>query len=356
MFHIGKKNAIAFFTRSHFLVNAENIDSKLADQIIGDKNSQIQFPFTIRSSQNMKVNLNAYTEFGLSYARVLIAQKNNFLKAGITLKYLAGTANGYIHINKLHTTVKKDRETNKSYLTNTSDRVVVRLGGVHLSNFDAKDLFDFKSTGFGADIGFIYEYRAHPDKPKQGINQYKLKIGVSLLDIGGIKYKRDTTRSGGYTIHIPKGQRFYLSNLSNSNIDHIKDIFDQYPQYFTETDEANSAGYRVSLPASLHLSIDYHVGGGFYINLAARKALTSFSNHTGSGRVYNYVTLTPRIESKHFGFFVPVSYSSFTDLNAGIAFRLGPLYLGSGSILTAAFGDTKRVDVFFGIHFGGLQK
>jgi hypothetical protein len=35
---------------------------------------------------------------------------------------------------------------------------------------------------------------------------------------------------------------------------------------------------------------------------------------------------------------------------------LGPLFIGSGSLLTAAFGDSKQADFYFGLHFAGLQK
>lgn len=36
--------------------------------------------------------------------------------------------------------------------------------------------------------------------------------------------------------------------------------------------------------------------------------------------------------------------------------RLGPLFIGSGSVLTALLGDSRQADVHIGLRFGGLQK
>jgi len=38
------------------------------------------------------------------------------------------------------------------------------------------------------------------------------------------------------------------------------------------------------------------------------------------------------------------------------ALKLGPLFIGSGSIITAALSESKQADFFFGIRFGGLAK
>jgi hypothetical protein len=51
-----------------------------------------------------------------------------------------------------------------------------------------------------------------------------------------------------------------------------------------------------------------------------------------------------------------VSYSQLSKLNAGASFRVGPLYVGSGSVLSALLGSSHQLDGFVGVRFGGLQK
>ena len=87
------------------------------------------------------------------------------------------------------------------------------------------------------------------------------------------------------------------------------------------------------------------------MNLASSSQNKAFNN-----TYYNSYTVTPRIETKAFGLFVPLTYSALTEMNAGAAVKIGPLFLGSGSILTAMFNKSKQADFFFGIRFGSFAK
>ena len=62
------------------------------------------------------------------------------------------------------------------------------------------------------------------------------------------------------------------------------------------------------------------------------------------------------METKKFGVFLPINYHEMTDLNAGLAFRLGPLFIGSGSLITALLSSSKQADLYFGFRFGALSK
>lgn len=79
-------------------------------------------------------------------------------------------------------------------------------------------------------------------------------------------------------------------------------------------------------------------------------------NKPYNSQYYSSFTLTPRYEVRAFGVYVPVSYNKLTSFNAGVSLRMGPLFIGSGSVLTALMGDSKQADVHLGLRFGGLQK
>ncbi|HZH66654.1 MAG TPA: DUF5723 family protein [Flavisolibacter sp.] len=361
-FNLGKKSALALTTRARVLSNIIDIDGKLAKQLINDANDNIGLPYTISSTNNMVVNANAWTEFGVSYARTIMDKGHHFLKGGISLKYLAGSANTSININGLKGTIALDAVRNDAYLTNSSGQIRLGFGGINISEFESDDWLSFESTGFGADIGFVYEYR--PDTPDAGhnnlgelrrdMNKYKFRVGLSLLDVGSIKYDRDVSRSGGYRINIAANQRFYLSSLAD--IDDYRDTLNKYPQFFTPDGTASTASYSVALPTTLQADIDYHLKNGFYVNLATQLALTNSKTKVYNSQYYNSVTLTPRLEGRAIGVYVPMTYNALTQFTAGASFRVGPLFFGSGSILSAALGSSKQADAFIGFHFGGLQK
>jgi hypothetical protein len=363
-FNFNNKSALAITSRARVMTNIIDIDSKLAEQLIDETDDHTGFPYTISSSNNMVVNVNGWTEFGVSYAREAYAKGNHYLKGGISLKYLAGAANAAININNLNGTLALDAVTNEPYLTNSRGAIGLSFGGINTSDIEADDLLQFKSRGFGADLGFVYEYR--PDTAgamrnnsgelRRDLNKYKFRIGLALLDVGSIKYDRDLSRSGSYGINISAAQRFYLSALADAGIDDFKDTLNKYPQYFTPDGGMSEPTYNVSLPTTLQLNVDYHFQKGLYVNLATQFALTNSRTKVYNSQYYTSIALTPRFENRGIGVYLPLAYNSLTQFTAGAAFRLGPLFIGSGSVLSAALGSSKQADVLIGLHFGSLQK
>ena len=353
---LNRKSGIALTTRARVMMNANDLDGTLGRQI-ADQSSQSSFPYSINSAKDMRVTANAWSEVGLSYGYVLLDKGKHFVKAGITAKYLAGVANAYVNINKLNATLTQDQSTQDVFLNNTTGGLEIGTAGVSLDNFDISELTAFKSTGFGADLGLIYEYRpgATAGEKKSG-NQYKFKLGLSLTDIGSIKYEKNMANSGGYKIDITGTEALSLKELSEQPIDNIKDYLDSKPQFFSQQNSSGNT-YNVSLPSMLNLDVDYKIAKGIYLNGAANVNLVGVSqNKAFNNRYFDTYSVTPRIESKSFGIFVPVSYNALTDMNAGLALKVGPLFLGSGSIITAAMSESKQADFFFGLRFGSFVK
>lgn len=350
---LNRKSGIALTTRARVMLNATDLDGTLGKQI-ADGSSNTSFPYSINSDKDMRVTANGWSEVGLTYGYVLMDKGKHFVKAGLTAKYLAGVANAYANVNKLNATLTKNAN-DEVFLTNTTGTLEIGTAGVSFDDFDVKELTSFKSTGIGADLGLIYEYRPGVDAgTKKSGNNYKLKLGLSLTDIGSIKYEKNLANSGGYKIHTDN-PGLNLEELGDQDIDGMKDYLDSKPQYFTPQNSSGNS-YNVSLPTMLNLDVDYKIKGKFYVNAAANVNLLSNSNKAFNNRYYDSFSVTPRFEVKAFGLFVPVNYSALTDLNAGIAVKLGPLFLGSGSALTAVLDQSKQVDFFFGIRFGGFAK
>ncbi len=353
---LDKKSGLALTSRGRVLVNATDIDGGLAKQIIDQNNGDgITFPYTINSDKNMRVTGNAWSEVGLTYGRVLMDKGAHYIKAGLTAKYLAGVANAYVNINKLKGSLTQDVVTDDVYLSNSTGGLEIGTGGISFDNFDAAELTSFKSSGFGADLGVVYEWRpGYGDGNETPGNKYKLRIGASLQDIGSIKYKKDLTNSGGYNIDISGAEALNLNELGGQSIDEIKDYLDSKPQLFTPL-SSTGADYKVKLPTMLNLDVDYNILKNLYINAAAHVNLVNADKDFFNGNYFNSFSVTPRYEIKKLGVFVPINYSELTSFNAGVAVKLGPVYVGSGSVLTALFNSSKQADFFLGVRFGGLR-
>lgn len=358
-----KKNAFAITTRARVMANVQEMDGQLLSQLLDDHDAT-DLPYSINSNKNMRISMNAWTEFGASWGRVLYDKGNHFLKGGITLKYLAGTANTYIQIKDLQATINDDEIKNDAYLANTSGRIGLGFGGASFDDFEASDLTSFESSGFGADIGFVYEFRPQEAgnrrtdnyEWRKDVNKYKFRAGLALIDVGSIKYKRDITRSGAYDFDITGAERLYLSELGNEDLDDYKGYFDKHPEYFNEVTGSADASYKMALPTTLQIDLDYHIIRGLYVGAAGQLSLVSTESKPYNSQYYNSFAVTPRYEGRSYGIYLPLHYSQLTNFNAGASFRYGPLFIGSGSILTAALGKSKQADAHIGIHIYGLQK
>jgi len=342
MLNIGK-NGFAFTTRLRVMENTKKMDGKLLNQFISENVGDPGLPYNFSTSGDNLISVNAWTEFGASFGRVLLDKGPHYFKGGITLKYLAGVANGYLQMSNLQGTLNAD--ATGVYLSQTSGTVGVGFGGNSIDNIKNGHMGGLNSSGFGGDIGFVYEFRPLP-------HGYLLRAGVALLDVGAISYKQDASRTGAYTTHITGAQRLYTGEFGE--VDNYKQFMDSHPQYFTAAPLGNGSGYSVSLPTTLHLDLDYHVLLGLYANLSSQFTLAGNKPYNSS--YYNAYTLTPRWESRRFGFYLPVNYNALTHFNAGFSARIGPFFFGSGSVLSAIFKDSKQADFFLGFRFGGLKK
>jgi hypothetical protein len=103
------------------------------------------------------------------------------------------------------------------------------------------------------------------------------------------------------------------------------------------------------------LTADCHILNKFYAELAGQMSVVSKTN-IYSSFYYQSLTLTPRYEGRRIGFALPINYNELTNFNVGLALRLGPCFIGSGSFLTALMDKSKQADFHFGFKFGGLRK
>lgn len=363
MLGIGLKNSIAITSRARIFTNVINFDAKLVDQINNGLVRDPSLPYSFNYDQDMRFSMNAWTEYGASFGRILYDKGKHAIKAGITLKYLAGTANSFININKFRGRLNADQLLELPYLETSSGLINMGFSGAKIAGFGPGRFSKMSGSGFGTDLGFVYEYRPAANmQTTEGVrldnnykNLYKFKFGVSILDLGSILYKKDKNRSADYNINITDLERLYVDELENVDVDEYKSFFDKRPLLFNPVTSDPADEYNVSLPTTLQIEADYLINDGYYINLSSQISLSNNNTNFYNNRAYSGVTLTPRYEDKLIGIYLPVNYNSLTKLNAGLSFRVGPVFFGSGSLFTALFGSSKQADVHFGLRLGELK-
>ncbi|MGA1227188.1 MAG: DUF5723 family protein [Tamlana sp.] len=353
MFNINKNNSIALFTRARSFININGINGRGLYDI--DKNISEDFLVT---DDEFNAFGQAWAEIGLSFASVLYNDMDDFIKGGISLKYLRGGGSAYVAASNLSVyydeggTALPGGGTTGS-VSSTGDVIYGRFDDFEAYNYDYK--FPINARGLGIDIGFVYEWRPRYGKYKptkvwperfdfKDYNKYKLRLGFSVTDIGYINYANGIED---------------VFDVTNNNVSEAA-IYSQYDLYSFLSNlyslTSTSVGYRAKLPTALHLNADWSFTNRFYLNVNMDLSVWSKINWRAN-KITNMVSVTPRYESSWLSFYTPISLVQYSGLQVGTGLRLGPLYIGSSSLFTNLLSNKSKGSNFYvGFKIPILQK
>jgi outer membrane protein OmpA-like peptidoglycan-associated protein len=323
MININHKNAVGLITRMRIMGNETNLSNGIF-RLLGTSDPNYYNNDIIDRSLQMKMH--AFAEAGVSFGRILVETPHSLFKVGVTAKYIAGLATASlssgqmtVNIDPTNTITKLDADVTTQYSSNLDN----------LGNGNFSDVFHKQAGhGWGLDLGMVYESR--PAKFANDPTPYGLRLGLSLTDLGSVNYTNSTF---GNT---------YSMNADGSNASQLQvQNGETYSQYFTRLQTNNLVVAKgaaipvtkVALPTALHLNADYHIYKRFFVDGDALINMVSTTNGVSPNYVSAF-TVTPRMEKKWISIYSPVSYSTQGMLNWGAGIRLGPLFVGSGSILT----------------------
>jgi hypothetical protein len=351
MVSLSPKTSIALTTRSRVFANVKDVNGDLANAIIDPNNSGITTPIALNGGRSL-AHATGWTEIGGSIAQVLTPKgSHHFFKAGLTLKYIAGTADSYLTTDGVRGSLENPGD-NASIVGPAAGYVSINATNANFSDYKISDIFKFSGHGFGGDLGFVYEYRPTVDYSMytndRWANKYKLKIGVSLLDLGTIKFNQAGNQAGNYNMDIPAGQSFNLTQFAGKSVSEFVPVLNASPYFIKGTPQSSS--YGVNLPTTVQANIDYLFAGNWAVNLAGQFNTNKAINY--NLYYYNSYSVTPRWENSLVSIELPMNYNELTQFNAGLAIRIGPFFIGSGTVISALFHDTKQADLHVGLHWG----
>lgn len=330
MMTIGDKenNAIGFTSRMRVFYGGKGVNGQIAQNLGGGINSNEDF--SLKQEEDVFVSGTQWMEFGGSFARILQDKGKHFIKAGASLKYLKGMSNAYARSNAL--TLDYDATSE----TMTGGGEVIYGYSENLKTGNEESFFADKANGFSADLGVVYELRTDSVSSSVENNKYKLRIGLSVTDLGMLNFKGNDSAEETYNMNTPVGETDF------ETMDDFEDLKDFYTKTTIENMET------AILPATIHLDADYNFMPKIYANLSVNYSLNS--KKVNRSHSINYVSLIPRYESKWFSAYMPISFVQYSQLNWGAGFRAGPLYIGSGSLFTTLMSKkAKGTDAYIGV-------
>lgn len=365
MLRLSDKNALAITTRARAMGNVNGVGVSLMNLTIQDSLNPALVKADL-SVSNISARIHGWTELAFTYSRQIGITDYGVWKAGVSLKYLSGVSALTFNTNNLSfvyddSLIHIINNTPKQAITNMRGSMAVgytknvdSLGG------NIGDYVSFKNPGVGIDIGINYEYRdemqVYETIYSNRTLNYIWRIGASITDIGWIRYGQQ--QMGGFNTRFT-GQNYFIDSLKPpSDSTSVGQLVNFYQQTFAARGEP--AAIIMQLPTTLHLTYDRFFNPWLGIQAQVNIPLT-FAAHDQYYGTYNplSVCITPRAETSWCGLYLPISYNTISGFQGGAAIRLGPLVVGSGSIInTRIINKTKGIDAYaiLRVPFFGYRK
>ncbi len=283
----------------------------------------------------------SFGEIALSYAQVIHKRNRDHITAGITVKGLLGFGGGYWSVD------------NVDYMLPNGDTIVVYNANgkagmslpVNYANNDVTFPNELiKGTGIGADIGITYQYKmqGHTNKHfaacEQPFEDYHYSIGLSLIDIGFVNFKKNTKQ---IELIDARGQ---WNDFTNQDIETVNVLFGAVSNTFGSDSTAlvNEEPFKIFLPSAVSAQFDLRIQQGVYLNSTLVYPL--LLNEYTIARPAQ-LSLTPRIERDNFELAIPFTLYEFRYPRIGLSARFSKFIIG-----------TDKLGGFFGLnHFTGMD-
>ena len=292
----------------------------------------------------------AWMEIGLSYAYNLLKSYDQQLTTGISIKKLWGYGGGYMQGNNANYVVVDDSTIN---IKNFNAEVGFSLP-VDYDNTEFSGSPTFKGSGLGIDIGAVFIKKKNVDLNNwrggklcsQKYTEYKYRIGVSILDIGWIKYTSNAQ------LHSYNDVSKYWASIDTLQFNNFNSFFGQVSNELYGDPDASLIDntIKVGLPTALSVQVDFNMNnnifiGGFWIHpLRVNKRAM---------RRPAQLAVVPRYETKYFELSVPISLYEYIYPRIGIAARFYFFTIGTERLGTyLGLSDMNGLDIYASIKIG----
>ena len=178
----------------------------------------------------------------------------------------------------------------------------------------------FSSASFDAGFEYIQLYG------EENNYEYDTKIGVSLMDLGQIKF-----RYGMNSRFAIAGKNNISDSLLQNTFQNVISVneFNDSLASISNSIVTPAGHFLISEPTRLVINVDKHFSGNFFLNAELTLPLISVAvKNKLYLREMNLLAVTPRWEDRIFGAYLPIQFNRLNELWIGGAIKAGPLLLG----------------------------
>ncbi len=298
--------------------------------------------------KNFSISTLNWAELNLNYAYDLIDRADTKLTVGTGFKILFGIGGAYVSTPQLKYSVTNTTTLNIANY-NGSIAYSLPIDYNNYSNIVNQPLF--KGHGIGLDIGFLYtRLKTFTDPGERRwcakpYADYIYKFGISIMDIGGIRFNRHA-EVHRFTDKQANWQQFDTVSTPSihATMETLSTVF-----YGSPNTSLSDTVFFMSLPTILSMQYDRHFDGDFYLGAYWQQPLRF---RLKSVRQSPVLALIPRYETRIFGASLPVTLYNYEKLRIGASLRFYSVTIGTEKLGTLlGVGELTGMDFYFSIRF-----
>ncbi|MCO6149277.1 hypothetical protein [Flavobacterium sp. NRK1] len=344
------KWAFAITTSAKIKADIHDVDTGLGRALTTDTDILDIAGSYITAGSNQRVSGTSWGEVGFSAARDIFENDTHKFSGGITFKLIFPGSYANMAADQFNGDIALGTGANTGdvVLKNANADINVAYSGSLADGFtDAGNFTDFFAgglNGFSTDFGFNYRW-----KDPNNDEGYKVNAGLSVRNLGSMTFKDNNNVSKNYRLETTGAQEFNLSQFEGvDDLKEVEAILQSDPNIqFVDT----KSDFKVKQSAVLSTYADFKVYNNWYVTGFLQQRLSDESKNDQL-IAQNIFTVTPRYSGEWFEAYAPISSNEISGFTAGLGVRLGGFYIGSGSILSAALGNTNQADAYLGFRFG----
>lgn len=294
----------------------------------------------------------AWSEVGLNYAIDVINLYDDKLSIGVGVKALFGMEGAFISASNLNYMIV-DRHTVNIINMNADFGFSLPIDE-QTNTFSTSPLF--RGYGAGSDVGIVYtkkrssiDYMGEKALCAKPYQDYIFKIGISLLDIGAISFKKYGE------IHSFDDVNHYWREFDTLQFLTFKKSLQSYSEVFYADPDSSlvDTDFTIGLPTAASLQFDYNFNNNLYLSLIWIHPVEFFSNTIWRP---SQIALVPRYESRLIGFSLPISLYNYEQPRIGFSIRFYSFSIGTDNLyMWIGNKDFTGADIYFSFKFNFLK-
>lgn len=273
-----------------------------------------------------------FIELGGTYGKVRYESEKEYLK-------WAATGNLLVGMNGLYGDF---RETDFTVL-DSSNTIFHNVDATIGNGIDNDALLSFRGLGLGTTLGATYMKKHNSggfecNRSNDNIKKYVYRIGLSLMDLGTIRYFR---KSEVINIHSTSDRLWNGIDSANFGVGSFDTLMVNRLAATVE-----DKGFFIWLPTALSAQFDYSFTSKIYGNLSVVKRIHFAPNQIARP---DQLTLSGRYETRNFEGNLNFSMYEWKQSAIGLGLRFKFFVVGTDRLLELlGLSDTYAADFFFG--------